>query len=439
MQEIIDLLATLLLQTTFDAGRSGSISLDTLRHMYQRDRLNGSTPASTVRAITPPHLLEELTLRLRPLLDDFTAFEGNYIGNGLAQLMGGAQGLTLTEFAQVAVRAAATLGPEQATRILFSWIDGRPLVYRTKVLLGGVVVDHTLELPEGIQVTRLPSSTEELLVHLPPHSMMFHGYHNFLGGVVLSVDCQAEPALYRPQANHLPRSNSNRTMATGQLAGLSLDTFFQALSLASNNSISPKLSWQDFGDLREFNPGFGNGMSWTTVPGTFDPPFMRPTVNLSQENLTQAKGIYLDLQANTRNKREIRTALDRWMKSKLSTMILPGRSIPDRSLPDCFIELRVALDALYLKDITGELKFRLATYVAWHLGHDFLERRQYHATIGRMYDLASKAVHAGEIKNTPETLNVLTVAQDLCRQGILKRLKEENEPNWKDMILGAGP
>ena len=439
MREIIDLLATLLLQTTFDAGRSGAISLDTLRHTYQRDKLSGSTVADSVRAFTPPHLLEKLTLCLHPLLEDFTALEGDWIGNGLAQLMGGAQGLTLTEFAQVIVRAAATLGPEQAVQILFAWIDGKPLVYRTKVLLGGVAVDQTLELQEGIQITPLPRSTDELLVHLPPHSTMFHGYHNFLGGVVLSVDCQVKPALYKPQANDLPRNNSKRTMATGQLAGLSLDTFFQALSLASNNSISPKLSWQDFGDLKEFNPGFGNGMSWTTVPGTFDPPFMRPTVNLSQENLMQAKGIYLDLQANARNKREIRTALDRWMKSKLSTMILPGRSIPDRSLPDCFIELRVALDALYLKNITGELKFRLATYVAWHLGSDFLERRQYHATISRMYDLASKAVHTGEIKNTPETLDVLTVTQDLCRQGILKRLKEENEPNWKEMILGVGP
>ena len=126
------------------------------------------------------------------------------------------------------------------------------------------------------------------------------------------------------------------------------------------------------------------------------------------------------------------------MKSKRSTMILPNRSIPSRSLPDCFIELRVALEALYLrKGDMGELKFRLATYGAWHLGSNFDERRRYHTTISRMYNLASKAVHTGEIENKPGTLDILTDTQNLCREGILKRLKEKEKPKWEDMILGA--
>ena len=438
MQEMIDLLNTILLHTQFDAGRSGEISLDRLRTIYQNDKLKGNTTAASTRAVVPPELLEKFVRQLRPLLKDYTAPEGDWVGNGLAHLMGGAQRFTLTAFAQVIVRAAATLGPEQAIQILFTWIDGKPLVYRTKVLLSGAVVDQTLELQERIQITPLPTSTDELLAHLPAHSTMFHGYHNFLDGAVLSVDCQAEPALYRPQENDLSRNNTRRTMAKGKLAELSLDTFFQALSLAGNNCISPKLSWQDFGDLKEFNPGFGNGMSWTNAPGSFDPPYMRPTVNLSQEHLIQAKGIYLDLQPKARDRREIHTAVDRWMKSKRSTMILPNRSIPSRSLPDCFIELRVALEALYLrKGDMGELKFRLATYGAWHLGSNFDERRRYHTTISRMYNLASKAVHTGEIENKPGTLDILTDTQNLCREGILKRLKEKEKPKWEDMILGA--
>lgn len=254
---------------------------------------------------------------------------------------------------------------------------------------------------------------------------------------MLSIDCKAEPALYKPQGKEAFDRDIKNTWAQGELAGLSPDVFCQALSLACNNCISPKYRWQDFGELNEFNPGMGNGLSWTDAPGSFHPPFMRATVDVSQEHLNHAKGIYLDLQSKAQGRKEIHTATDRWMKSKHATIILPNRSVLGRSLSDCFIELRIAMDALYLKGITGELKFRLATYGAWHLGSNSDERCRYHVTISRMYDLASKAVHTGEIKNTPETLEILTDTQDLCRKGILKRLKEREEPRWKEMILGA--
>ena len=441
MQEMIDFLNEVLPHTQFDAGRSGIFPLDRLRAIYRHDKLTGNMTTASAKAVVPPDLLERFVRELRPLLKDYTG-PADWVGNGLAHIMGGARGLKLAEFARVIVKASATLGAERAVQILSTWVAGEPLLYRTKVLLSGADVDETLdqplELKEGIQILRLPTSSNELSAHLPAHSTMFHGYHNFLGGVVLSVDCQAEPALYKPQENDLSRNNTKRTIAKGKLAGLSFDTFLQALSLASNNCISPKLSWQDFGDLKEFNPGFGNFMSWTNTPSSFDSPYMKPTVDLSQEHLMQAKDIYLDLQAKARNRKEICTAVDRWMKSKRSTMILPNRSMAGGSLPDCFIELRVALEALYLrKSDMGELKFRLATHGAWHLGSNFDERRRYHNTISQMYDLASKAVHAVEIRNTPKTLEALTDAQDLCREGILKRLKEKREPNWKEMILGA--
>ena len=111
---------------------------------------------------------------------------------------------------------------------------------------------------------------------------------------------------------------------------------------------------------------------------------------------------------------------------------------PESDLLDRFIELRIALEALYLKDRAGEMKFRLTTYGAWHLGGDLDERRKYHDTLRQTYDLASKAVHAGTLENTPENRELLKTAQDLCRDGILKRLKEGQEPNWNDMILGVG-
>ena len=84
------------------------------------------------------------------------------------------------------------------------------------------------------------------------------------------------------------------------------------------------------------------------------------------------------------------------------------------------------------------MRFRLATYGAWHLGGDPDERRGYHRTLRKTYSVASTAVHAGEIENSPENRELLADAQEACRQGILKRLVETGEPDWNELILGCG-
>ena len=47
---------------------------------------------------------------------------------------------------------------------------------------------------------------------------------------------------------------------------------------------------------------------------------------------------------------------------------------------DRYIDLRIALEALYLEDFpdertTQEMRFRLALFGAWHLGDNFKERQ----------------------------------------------------------------
>ena len=103
---------------------------------------------------------------------------------------------------------------------------------------------------------------------------------------------------------------------------------------------------------------------------------------------------------------------------------------------DKFIELRIALEALYLKDESGEKGFRLAAYGAWHLSANYEERRTCFVKLRNLYDRASKVVHAGNIKVTKENRELLTSGQDICRNGILLRLKETQEPQWDDWVLG---
>lgn len=104
---------------------------------------------------------------------------------------------------------------------------------------------------------------------------------------------------------------------------------------------------------------------------------------------------------------------------------------------DQFIELRIALEALCLTDNSNEKRYRLATYGAWHLGESFKERRLYFDKLYKMYNIASKAVHAGTLKEKQFDKDLLTSTQDICRQGILKRLEEVEEPNWDNLVLGS--
>ena len=127
-----------------------------------------------------------------------------------------------------------------------------------------------------------------------------------------------------------------------------------------------------------------------------------------------------------------RSAISRWMKSK------------DRrqSLGDCFIDLRIALETLSLRDFLNEhsqeMRFRLSLFGAWHLGSNLGDRRRIRKRLREAYDVASGSVHSGVLADTSVNRALLSDAQDLCRRGILKILREGHPHDWGDLILGAG-
>ena len=429
MQETIQLLGSIVQQTTFDAGRLGTFSPSQLRALYHSEKVHGGLSAAAAKANVPEDSLEALVQKLRPLLSIYIDPETDRIGNGLVDLMGGSPRPEIAELARILVRAAATLGPERVVQLVFGWIEGEPLHYRTKVLLSGISTDQSsLELEEGIRIQRLPNSSAELPAHVPAFSLSFHGFEDFMNGVVLSIDCKAGPALYAPPKSGALQSNIQHTWAHGKIPPYSLDTFCEALSLACNHCVRWKFHWNDFGDLLEFNRGVFAGLGYSGFPRTWEGP------GLSKEHLRQALGIRCKLASSQKNQ-GLSMAISRWANSKR----------PESTLPDQFIDLRIALEALYLADnkgkklkFQGEMRFRLATYGAWHLGVDLAERSKHHKTLREAYALASSAVHSGAVENTPKNRELLATAQDLCRNGILKRLKEARPPDWNEIILGAG-
>ena len=145
--------------------------------------------------------------------------------------------------------------------------------------------------------------------------------------------------------------------------------------------------------------------------------------DVSAENLGSLLG-----QLQTANARA-RIAVSRWKVAKN----------PHRPLADRFIDLRIALESLFLPEKPQqELKFRLAVSGAWLVGEDPAGRRRVWNTLRSAYDLASAAVHQGHVKDKVKgkaSSAVLGQALAVCRRGILRVLARGPVRDWTALIL----
>ena len=417
LEKLTVLLREVAEQATFDVLRLGIIPSSQLKDVYYHSTGFDKELVSSAETQIKEDLLAELTLRLRPLLNQY--IRDDHIGNRFAYFVGGRVALTVKDLALELVRAAAILGPEQAMRILYGWAQGEPIPYHTCAVLSGISVSEPLAVEGGIRFIGLPSSSDVLSDYLPAGTTSSVELLTLLGAVKATIDCKARPAFYR-FTEYRPEI-AEFTWAYGSFSDTSLDALCEALSLACNSYVSWVTCWFECDAVKEFGR-LGGGRGRRPPP---DNTFSFNKVDMSQRQLEEACIIMDKRLAKQTVEEGMDLAIRRWVRSKRPT-----------SYADQFIELRIALEAVYLADTNDELGFRLATRGAWHLGAGFNERREYQQIFREAYKLGSTAVHASGIKSSEENRKLLTDAQDLCRRGILKRLDETEEPNWNEMILG---
>ena len=105
-------------------------------------------------------------------------------------------------------------------------------------------------------------------------------------------------------------------------------------------------------------------------------------------------------------------------------------------MTDRFIDLRISLDSLFLSQQPNqELRFRLAVSGAWLLGQDGKDRRRVYNILRNAYDLASKAVHTGSVKQDGDTDTTLTDALTISRRAILYILHHGRVTDWTALTL----
>ena len=419
MQDFVDLLREATQEAVFNVPQLGrpdsgfQCSAVQLREMNTSTSWYARAQLAGAKAQLSGDSFDRLVATLRSLLAGFTV--DDKIGNGLALIIGGRPVLPLTEYALYLVRGAGLLGPDRMAHLLLGWVEGEPVPYSSCLVLSGLSIDEPMSMGTGIRLNKLPSSSIDLEKELPSGIGHQVGIMNLAGATKATIECQDDPVLFRPD-----ESPEIRTTTIGSRQAFHYAKFCEALSLAYDHTVGWFTSWRDFGDLDVLGLGPGSGYSVQldigyVAPG---PPILREQLDLADRLFTRRRDNAIP---------PMDIPIQRWASSKRQT----------GSLADKFIDLRIVLESLFLRESGPELGYRLAMHGAWYLGATPEERQRHFRTLRDVYSVASTAVHTGTVEPNEKNRQLLADAQDLCRSGILKRLKDGKVPVWSALVLGA--
>ncbi len=419
MQEVVTNLEKCVKQSAFISNNSRKIGWDDYRRLYQNrrwDDWNWIQWASAKLEIDNSNVAD-LVENLKPVLDKFIDKKTGRLGNGLYLLWGGITTFaqpTIEDFAKVLIVAAVRAGEQKIADQLHGWINEKPLRYRYNVLLEGIELNEDLELIEGLQLTKIRTSCTNLPIKLPSLFTVDTAFDV----IKMSVRCEMSPALYPPDGNNLDQIHHLRketVLGSEQIPIDWLDSFCKSMSLASNNHVDWCMLWNDWDDLE----AFANYPTHTTKTQSHP----RNKTEISQTCLEKTRRIQLMLEKN--KNANLNLAIDRWVRSKKS-----------KSDTDKLIDLRIALEALHEIKANNEKAFRTANYGAWYIGETFEQRVKIRKTLHNTYSDASSVIHGVEPKHSTNDPVLIPSAQDICRKGILKRLRKAETPEWENIILG---
>ena len=467
LQRFKDLLKAALDHSTFDVGhtevRHGDvvtsfisrpeevISPQRFRELLLETKWNveGGNRLRRAKLICPDELLSQLEGHLQVLLNKYVDPDTNhigyafpsvvtsgfgwtrYLGNGMASISSASP---LDVFAQGLVRASVVLGVENVISLVSGWMEGEPVKYRMSALLNELYISAPATPIHGVHIEPLPLSSDELPASLPRLGRL--PASDYLGRTIVSIDCDATPALFRP-----PPMRKSPDIQVEAVPSIGINEICQALSLECDIHVDAGFFWENYLGLEDAFPFSGSSIhsnvgahlrgshpigwslnrDYVTGISTLTPA-EGSMVTLREEPIQRTLRALMDPKSTS-----IRNAASRWAKSKDTS----------QDFEDQFIDLRIALESLYLsrKD-NAELSFRLALSGAWHLGNSLEHRRKIYQTLREAYSRGSAAIHPRGLDNSQRNREILSDAQATCRRGILKML-EEGPPNWEDLLLGG--
>ena len=462
MQRLKDLLDSILSQTSFDVGSSrveGQVTWTTfgqdseyivqpeqLRAAFARNNWDDAELERAKRAIPicPEEDFSHLTDVIRELLKEYVNLEKDSIGHSLPigstvhitawpnYLVSTEYESSIDEFSKSLIKGAAVVGTGRVVDFLCGELQNRPFEYQTAYLLIGTVPELPIKLKYGIRIEPLPASSDRLPGHLPRSGGI--SALEYLGRAVLYIDTRVSPSLFLPHGDE-----EQKDKHASPVTDIDIETVCQALSLECSKRVAVGSAWNDYQDLTSLSRVDVGTVNTTSESIRQSRPYRISSTGLIE--LTDFKppadrfdkeSIEKTLDGLKNCEDRIRIAISRWMNSL---------QVGPRSLVDRFIDLRIALELMYLHQTgddryRGEMRFRLAIHGAWHLGCNPKNRTLVRKQLQAVYDAGSAAVHSGTLDGSPSNYTLLAIGQELCREGLLKLINEESNPDWGKLIMG---
>lgn len=380
---------------------------------------------------------------VRPLLEDFYRIQDSKGGVSIDSSMGKVIMLRNTlSIIRCLARGSTFLGTELMVRLFLNWLKGKPAKGIYIGVLGGAAIEGETGSSAGIwlQNPRVPRSElmsykEKVENMMPWRSMpfldptQFSPYtrtdskvsHTVETQVILSVAQVKTPEFLRGHdGSGVLRSGAywGRHRISGRFP---FRPFDQLLSLVCNSYIYTQVHWEYFEHLQIFE-------------GRLSMPYIQkrdpfsPTIRISPEALEQAVSLYRTGRGREGKTARLQIAMTRWHMSIDN----------DRPTLDRFIDLRIALEALYLGNNSSELSYKLANRAAWYLGQDSADRAEMFRQVRSFYKISSKIIHASTHRINKQQKDMLVRTQGICRQSILKLIRSTTIPQWDELTLNAG-
>ena len=422
-----DLITTILDEAVFTIQRSSNaangttrpkdepecVSSPALREIYT-DRNKGLSRWTTwgVKPLTLIQKLELELTRLRlPFVDPETgevelAFP---IDDMLVPTHRGVlSGTSLYRFSCALVQAAALEGVDRAMFLLEHLQHGDSLRVRACTVLDDLPLADTISPIEGMCIRRLPYSTSDL-PYLP------------ITGDSCPLDCLGRTLLTIETCADLTYP---KQMVWPDDAEMSL--VCDALAIHSNRYVGPTVVWYEYPEVASFCLTSVDSVSvrrrvptaiWKITTGDLgtDDASVAPTDDIAPVCIAP-HDLQVEMEELRQGSGKLQIAVNRWKRSKRT----------EAELVDRAIDLRIALEVLYVNDERHNKQKHVSQRGGCHLGDNAARREQITRTLCDAYDAASDAVHKGKVANTKRTY-ILT-AQDYCRDGILKSLHGDKAP-----------
>lgn len=354
---------------------------------------------------------------LRFFLGQFYDSDADQVGCGASYVVTGVGGpLALDRFAKDMVLAATVLGPHRTVAYLDEWACGVPMRATHVMVLRGLRIEKdTLHVSEGVRLRRTPDNVGDLIRDFGPPSTMVSpgadfaatlgpsGATRMLNGLALCADVIHEPVFCIPDApmGGLPVRKTETE--------LDLRAVVDGLSLACNNAVAVACGWRRIEtELHAFRGTGGNsvGTGFWDVAGS---AIVRHSP-VEAEDVAVARSIAERLTRDDAASPRTRLAIRRWKKSG---------TVSD--VADQFIELRIALEALYA-DGNTEASYKVASRCARHLRECGDGREKLYREVKAFYNRASRFAHGHAMEAKEADRVLVEKVRSTCRDGLLKIL-----------------